>query len=114
MRMLNKYLDYVQEQLENNFRVGPSRIHGKGVIATSRINKGQFINTALVPDDLTHKTTYFGRYLNHSSSPNAETRLEKDDVYRTYAQVDIEPETEITVDYRKNKELEQPQPGWEE
>lgn len=109
--MINTYLQIIQEGLNNNFRIGPSKIHGQGVIATKYIKPGEFINVALVPSKTNHKITVFGEYINHCDKPNAETRL-KDDYYKTYCIEDIAPDDEITVDYRKNQSLEQPQGGW--
>jgi hypothetical protein len=96
----------------SNFKIDDSNIHGKGVIATKKFKKGDLINVALykVKDDL-YNTTKFGAHLNHSYNPNARTRYEEDR-YRTYSISDIEPNDEITVDYTKNKELEQPEDNW--
>lgn len=108
--MLDSYLNYIQEQVKN-FKIGPSKIHGKGVISTIYIKADSFINNALIPTNKEYKTTLFGSYLNHSKKPNAITKKE-DDIYKTYALVDIKLGDEITVDYTKNKELQQPKPGW--
>ena len=93
----------------DNFKIGPSKIHGNGVISKEYFAPGSFINIALI--DL--KTTVFGAHLNHSDSPNARTRKE-DGFFRTYAIANIKPEDEITVDYTVNKDLEQPEDGWNE
>ena len=109
--MIDNYL--IEIQLNNNYKIDKSNIHGNGVISTQRISKGEFINIALVPNNVNWpETTNFGKYLNHSKTPNAVTKLEKDNVYRTYCSVDINSDDEITVDYTINPELEQPLPGW--
>lgn len=111
---IQEYLDLLQEEitLNNNFEVGDSSIHGKGVIATKYMEPGEFINVALVPMGMGgHKATCFGRYINHCDTPNAETKLE-DNYYKTYCTENISPADEITVDYRRNQSLEQPKEGW--
>lgn len=97
-----------------NFKIKDSGIHGKGVFATKKIKKGEHINVALYKvkgEDDWHDTTQFGAFLNHSYEPNARTRYEGN-LYRTYAVSNIEPDDEITVDYTKNKDLEQPGDDW--
>ncbi len=109
--MINVYLEYIQNDLDN-FTIGPSNIHGNGVICKKYILGGSFINNAILLTGNRIYTTNFGTNLNHSIKPNAETRKEGN-IYKTYAIIDINPGNEITVDYTKNKELlEQPKPGW--
>jgi len=110
--MLSIYLEQLQNELDN-FNIGPSNIHGNGVMCKTPISNGSFINNAILPTGhaMNIKTTKFGAHMNHSVNPNAETRKEGD-IYKTYAIIDIKPGDEITVDYTKNKELEQPKPGW--
>lgn len=96
-----------------NFEIKDSDIHGKGVFATKKMKSGDFINIALIKGKEDYpKTTFFGAHINHSSKPNARTRFEGD-YYRTYSVTDINPGDEITVDYRNNKSLEQPEEDWE-
>jgi len=109
--MINTYLQIMQESLNNNFRLGRSKIDGQGVISSKYIKPDEFINIALIPSKVNHQTTIFGKYINHCDKPNAETRLEND-YYKTYCIEDIDPDDEITVDYRKNQSLEQPQNRW--
>jgi len=96
--------------LNDNFYIGESKIHGNGVISKEYFAPGAFINTAL--KDM--QTTVFGAHLNHSDSPTARTRNEGNGLYNTYAIANIKPEDEITVDYTVNKDLEQPEDGWNE
>ena len=107
--IIDRYMNRLNEGV--NYKIGKSSIHGNGVIATDSISKDSLIDTALVPDGISHKTTTFGAHLNHSNSPNAETRKENN-IYRTYCIKDIEKGDEIVVDYTKNKELEQPEADW--
>jgi SET domain-containing protein len=115
-KLITTFLEAIKKNVDNtetkNFKVDDSKIHGKGVFAEKKIKKGDNINVALykIKNDLFY-TTQFGAHLNHSSKPNARTRFEGD-YYRTYAMSDIEPDDEITVDYTKNKELEQPEDDW--
>ena len=108
--MLKKYLyELYDDDLMNNFVVRPSPINGKGVFATKKFRKGEFINTHFEPGD---KITDFGANLNHSSKPSARSDKQDDGSYKTYAEKDIVPDDEVTLDYTNNKELEQPQKGW--
>jgi len=116
IKLITSFLEAIKKNADNveikNFKIDKSNIHGKGVIATKKLKKGDFINVALFrAHDNYYDTTVFGAHLNHSYSPNARTRFEGE-YYRTYAISDIEPGDEITVDYTKNKELEQPEPEW--
>ena len=93
----------------------PSKIHGKGIFAGELIPKGTDLgvshmrnggNNWIIPD--------FGRYHNHSESPNCRSAAEgalEDNIYirKLIALDDIGPDEEITVDYRLQPELEQPE-----
>ena len=96
--------------LDDNFKIGKSDIHDKGVIATTELSPGDRINTAIFKNIIYHGTK-FGSYLNHSYNPNAITK-DEGDRYVTYCQKPIKPGDEITVDYTVNPELEQPDPSW--
>ena len=110
MDMLNKYLEELQSNsLNNNFEVRPSPIHGNGVFAKAGIKKGDFINTHMNPGTA---ITRFGKYLNHSKDPNAQSVKNNDGSYFTNAVKDINPGDEITLDYTVNQDLEQPQDDW--
>lgn len=105
----------------NNFTIGSSKIHGKGIISKWFINSGSFISIAIIPcqgGDFIPKrngefvTTCFGRYLNHSYEPNAEVRFEGVS-YKVFALRDILKGEEITVDYTKLEgEIDQPEDDW--
>lgn len=49
------------------FQLSDSQIEGKGIFATSAINKGEIIG----PGRLLGKRTILGRYTNHAKTPNA-------------------------------------------
>ena len=114
--LTTSFLEAMKKDKDNeeikNFKIDKSNIHGKGVIATKKIKPGEYINVALYKagDDY-FDTTTFGGFLNHSYKPNARTRFVSD-LYRTYASSNINPDDEITVDYTKNKDLEQPEDDW--
>lgn len=111
LEAINKKKGAASSEIKN-FKIGDSNIHGKGTIATKKFKNGDYINVALYKvEDNIYDTTQFGAHLNHSCEPNARTRFEGDH-YRTYAETDIAPDDEITVDYTKNKDLEQPEDGW--
>ena len=116
IHLVRTFLEAIKKNAEkeevDNFEIKNSKIHGKGVFATKKMKAGDFINVSLYKgkDDF-HGTTNFGGHLNHCSQPNARTRFEGE-YYRTYCSNDINPGDEITVDYRKNKTLEQPEEGW--
>lgn len=106
-----QYFQNLHEEIGiNNYEIGPSKIHGNGVISKDNFYPGSFINTALID----WQTTEFGAHLNHSDFPNARTRKEGDGLFRTYAIATIKPGDEIVVDYTVNKDLEQPEDGWNE
>jgi len=89
--------------------VGPSEIHGNGLFAGEDLSReGGFFGT-------THEdnwpTTDLGKNYNHSDNPNA--RVTKIGNKHFIMPIDkIASGEEITVDYRLQPELEQPQEGW--
>jgi len=116
-KLVVKFLEAIKKNNDNtevkNFEIKDSNIHGKGVFATKKMNSGDLINVALFKGkDSGFNTTTFGAHINHSSKPNARTRFEGD-YYRTYSTKEINPGDEITVDYKVNKTLEQPEDNWE-
>lgn len=92
--------------------VAPSTIHGKGLFAKVRINKGTYIGTYKGPEAKKNgshvlwvydeeKDSVTGRrglnklrYLNHDDRPNAEF-----DGFDLYSLRTIKPGDEITIDY---------------
>lgn len=90
-------------------KVGPSRIHGQGLIATADIAAGQWICPCLNGLD---ERTPAARYTNHSDSPNAEPAVRWVD-RRVWLRAlrDIpgcrggQDGEEITIDYRASAAL---------
>lgn len=113
-KKIKMYLEQIHSKpLMNNYKVRQSPIHGRGVFADKEFKSGELVNTHIYPEkNGMSKTTHFGSFLNHSHTPNALTKKYKDGFYKTFATVDIKPGDEITLDYTKNKTLEQPEEGW--
>jgi hypothetical protein len=89
---------------KGSFYSAPSNIHGKGIFASTTIEKGRTIGIALIRVtntgniDLDLKRTTLGRYVNHSEQPNAE--LMKHSIYSTLkASKKIHTGEEILVNY---------------
>ena len=115
--LTNEFKDLIEKKnsiddaLIKNFKIGPSKIQGKGVFATQELFPGDRINTAIFKNIIYHGTK-FGSHLNHSNHPNAITK-DEGDRYVTYCDQKIKPGDEITVDYTVNPELEQPDSKWD-
>jgi hypothetical protein len=103
---------YLDDLLNKNYEFRKSPIHGVGAFSKTKFNKGDFINTHILPHKNEKQVTAFGRNLNHSQTPNAISKKEEDGCYKVYALADINPGDEITLDYRVNQDLEQPQKNW--
>ena len=91
--------------------VAPSPIAGHGVFPTASIGRGTTIGLAHWYDGRQWRATRLGSLHNHSLTPNAESVRVGNQRFLVAAR-DIFPGEEITVDYRLQPELEQPQPGW--
>ena len=86
------------------YKIGPSSIEGKGIIATAVISKGSIIGKAY---DIIGKTPQgyiignshtLGTYHNHSIKPNAKPIIKRNEIHFT-AIHDIQPQEEITCNY---------------
>ena len=115
MRMISKLLEqFYLDDLKDNYEIKKSSIHGVGAFSKTKFNKGDFINTHIFPlikgGDL--HVTSFGKKLNHSNTPNAISKKGEDGCYKVYATSDINPGDEITIDYKVNRDLEQPRKHW--
>jgi len=87
-----------------------SHIHGVGVFTPMNLKVGDVIGVShAYYDGFWYMTTH--GYYNHSESPNCvvETR---DNINLIITKVDIMRGEELTVDYREQKFLEQPEEGW--
>jgi len=110
MKIIKQYLkELYNNGLMNNYEIRPSPIHGNGIFATKPIRKGDFVNTHFKAG---YDITDFGKHLNHSNNPNARSIKQDDESFKTYAERDIDPDDEITLDYTQNTDLEQPQDDW--
>jgi len=116
MRIIGRVLEqfYLDDLLDKNYEIRKSPIHGVGAFAKTNFKKGDFINIHIFPlikgGDL--YVTSFGRKLNHSNTPNAISKKEKDGCYKVYALTNVYINDEITLDYKINKNLEQPEKNW--
>lgn len=103
-----------------NFIVAPSKIHGNGVFAYRYFISGEEIGYCLKPifkvdmspdkeygySNVSEKLntvvekTFLEKYLNHSTSPNAELFFKNEMQLWLRATKRIQPQEEIVVDYR--------------
>jgi hypothetical protein len=87
---------------QKSVAVAPSRIAGRGIVATTDLPPGRGAVTAM---DATGRRTPVGRFINHSDEPNAEVML-------TPAGIDvvpvrpIAPGEELTINYRQAKQVQ--------
>jgi len=121
-----KYLTMLRECISSSYyhtsntggapawTISRSKIHGNGVIANKDLKPGDLIDLAFIKiyntGDIAKdwRITQFGKHLNHSDNPNAETN----DTYQTVALKRINVGEEIAINYRVRNELEQPDKGW--
>jgi hypothetical protein len=85
------------------YEIGPSQIHGKGVLCTEEIDEGEKIDIAIITNkDKVTITPYFGVYINHLRQSNTQFTKEDDgenEIYYLIASRQISPGEEITKDY---------------
>lgn len=93
------------------WHVAPSRIQGLGVFMRVPLRQGSMIGLAYWKDGSRWQWTPLGRFHNHSTQPNA-ININVNNRRYLYAARDLFPGDEITVDYRLQPDLEQPQGGW--
>ena len=84
------------------YEIGPSKIHGKGVIVSEFISKGERVAPAIVFSPFLQVTEVFGRWLNHcevnyTAIFDNETD-EKGNLWMVAA-IDMDPGDEITCNY---------------
>lgn len=99
-----EYQPIAQFQNGGELEVKNSNIEGKGIFTKDFFKKGDLIG-------LTHTnsqpSTELGKFHNHSETPNTESLLIGNNRF-LFAKKDINKNKEITVDYKKQPELEQP------
>ena len=87
-----------------------SKIHGKGVVCTRRIKKGNKVALAITGK---RKRTDIGRFVNHSSDPNVKL-VKIGQNYYLYAVKDILPKEEIVGDYNDTPDfIAKADPTWD-
>jgi SET domain-containing protein len=101
MDILEIYLEKLDLDNKKVYKIGPSKIHGNGVIAKKHFKPGEYINICV--SKIRKKfpqfdITKFGSHLNHSYKANAEIKKEPP-YYNTYARNKIQPDEEVTVNY---------------
>jgi hypothetical protein len=84
-----------------------SGIHGTGVFATDNIPAGTNLGISHITAGDSYIPTNLGAFHNHSDEPNAGNVLRRG-LRRLFALQDIAVGDEITVDYRQQPDLEQP------
>lgn len=91
--------------------VGPSQIQGRGIIVTQPLPRGTNLGLAHFWNGQSWSTTALGEYHNHATNPSARNVRVGWHRYLVTTR-DLRPGDEITVDYRLQPDLEQPQRGW--
>ena len=87
------------------YKVGKSKIEGEGLFTSKALKENELIGLAHLNNE---PTEVVGKYHNHSDNPNAYSVKIKNKRF-IYALRDLKPGEEITVDYTKQPELEQPE-----
>lgn len=94
------------------YRIAKSNIAGEGVFADQDISKGTCLGLAhIMEGSKLKKITDLGAKHNHSMEPNCRSIKISNKRY-LFANRDLQEGEEITVDYTKQPELEQPKPEW--
>lgn len=83
----------------NSYDIGPSTIHGKGVIAIKMIPTDTKLLMHIHSDDFNkYAYTDLGYYINHSETPNCEIMINNNRRFVRTLQ-DIHPDEELTCNY---------------
>ena len=95
------------------FDTGPSKIHGTGVMIQKPMQKGSCLGTThkLRDDGGWEMLRPLGNY-NHSSSQENAMIVKLPTERKVFLLKDLFPGDEMFVDFRRQSDLEQPQPGW--
>jgi len=82
------------------YYVGDSKIHGKGVMAARPLKGGEIIGEGIKYENALPVVSNLGAWINHSSRPTAKlVRNEELKKWDIVAAADMEPASEITVNY---------------
>ena len=98
--------------MKNTIYVAPSDINGDGLFTIEKIKEGEIIGVShLKYGNYWYSVDPIGIYYNHSENPNC-TIETRDNINLIIANVDIMRGEELTVDYREQPYLEQPNKDW--
>lgn len=81
--------------------IKPSKLHGLGLFATTKIPKGAVLGTTHVIDNSAKDgliRTPLGGFINHSYSPNVRI-IEGEETWVLISEKEIEKGEELTIDY---------------
>ena len=112
--VLRKFIRQIllQEQIGTDLEIKPSEIAGMGVFATNHIPKGTNLGLVhLQKPNGRYDVTDLGHMHNHSYEPNC-INVKTGPERHLVTGRDIAPYEEITVDYTKQPDLEQPKEDW--
>lgn len=87
-----------------SFKIGPSKIQGKGVLSTKMLRKGESVGEGiqfnwmggLLP--MPQITDHLGKWINHSYRPTSELRW-RNGAWHVVIVHDLPSNEEITLDY---------------
>jgi hypothetical protein len=123
MKLLREYIRSLLEQSGNTqtqpnlidkLEISESPIHGSGIFARDFIPAHTDLGPAQIKRiDGGYDITTLGKYHNHSNNPTCYNNL-LGDTRHLFSQHDLSPGEEITVNYRLQSDLEQPQSDWEQ
>ena len=84
----------------SKYRIGPSSIHGQGIITKYTINKGEIIDKGIdyIWGLFPYITPYFGSWINHSNHANTQLCYLENGYYIMATQM-IKKDEEVTVNY---------------
>jgi len=105
--IVHLFLEYLGAE-NDNFYIGKSDIHGKGVHAKKWLDKDVKVGTVTDPYP---KITPMGSKLNHSYKPNCHLP-DKNGSHHLLTTRPVEQDEELTVDYSKYDEFGDPDPSW--
>jgi hypothetical protein len=94
-----------ENQIKKKYKIGPSSIHGNGIICTETIEIGEIIDIAIVKNLSTNEIIIspdFGVYINHQMNSNTKLeliRVHDHENYYIIAIKQIQPKEEITCNY---------------
>lgn len=95
--------------MEKLYKIGKSKIHGKGLIAKKNLKPGDLVGLSHSNAQIASEV---GQYVNHSDNPTAISELVGNDRYLIVSKP-IKKGEEISVDYRQQPELGQPEGDFE-